>query len=469
MIAANEEHSAGLRFGGNAVRATVFVMLAAASVYALSWAALNLGVVHGVQREGVRIDGPSGKPCLGTIWTPPSPKAVMLLGHGVTANQGVMAMAANAFTRNGYIAVTLDFWGHGRSRERFDWASNHAQVNAWCAWARTRFPGMPLGYLGHSMGGEAGDRAFRKEANVDAFVSMGMLPGEVPDCKTLLAFGRFEELFSPERARERAGDKADVLISPYSDHNGEAADPVLIEGIIEWVNGALGLDQPATFPWLRWAVLLIATMVGLVAALVIAERVTSLVSSRVEAGRLSPTFGPGRFNLFRAAARAIGCTGEPAPPRSGSWLSAAARGAVFSLVLVALLSWLFTMNVYTCSLLHPERCLTWLVLVPIITGLFFVTIPALERTPLHTGFQRFAVGALTRAVPLLGLCLVLQLIGPGIAFLGMMLGILAVVFVFIAGVHALATRGAGDYRSGAVACGITLSWIAAFWFPLVWG
>lgn len=450
---------------GNRLRA----ILVGAILFAAAWVVSNVFVVGGLQREAVSIAGPGGKPCLGTVWTPSAPRAVVVLGHGVTANQGVMALAANAFARNGFVAVTIDFWGHGRSRERFDWTSNHLQVNAWCAWARSRFPELPLAYLGHSMGGEAGDRAFRDTPSVDAFVSMGMLPRKVPACKTLLAFGRFEELFSAEHARERAQDKADVLVSPYSDHTGEAADPVLIQGIIAWTNGALGLDGAATFPWTRWTLLLLATALGCLAALALAEQATALFRPANQVSGGGPPAPPGRYNVFRAAAWVLRCTGDAAPPRAGSLISAAVRGVVFSAVLVVLLSWLFTTNIYTCSLMHPERCVTWLVLIPIMVGLFALTSRALERLPLRTAFQRFAVGALTRAVPLLVVCLVLQLLGPGIAFLGMMFGILALVFMFIAGVHALATRGAADYRSGAVACGITLSWITAFWFPLVWG
>lgn len=442
-------------------------IIVAAAVYMAAWVVSNVLVVSGVQREAVNIDGPGGKPCVGTVWTPPAPKAVMLLGHGVTANQGVTALAANAFARNGYIAVTIYFWGHGRSRERFDWTANHLQVNAWCEWARARFPGLPLAYLGHSMGGEAGDKAFRRKPNVDAFVSMGMLPQVVPPCKTLLAFGRFEELFSAEQARERAQDKADVLISPYSEHTLEAADPVLLQGIVAWVDEALGFDGESRFPWIRWGLLLLATAFGCAAALVLAEQATALLRPSVHSNNGTPLGPPGRFNVFRAAAWALRCKGNAAPPRSGGLVSAAVRGVVFSLVLVVLLSWLFTMNVYTCSLDHPQRCITWLVLALIMVGLFSLTTRALERLPLSTTFQRFVVGAVTRAVPLFVLCLALELMGPGIAFAGMMFGILALVFVFIAGVYALATRGAGDYRSGAVACGITLAWITAFWFPLV--
>jgi len=449
------------------VRAKGPLIVGGACAYLCAWVALNLFVAGGVDREAVRIDGPDGKPCVGTVWTLAAPKAVIVVGHGVTANQGVMAAAASTFARNGYVAVTIDFWGHGRSRERFDWRSNPAQVNAWCDWARARFAGLPLAYLGHSMGGEAGDRAFRDGPSVDAFVSMGMLPREVPACKTLFAFGRFEELFSAERARRVADGKADVLISPFSDHTLEAADPVLLQGIVAWLDQGFGFDGPVTFPWRRWSAKLIAAIVGCAAALILAEQAVALWPRSQRTNDTTPTGPPGRFNAFRIAARALGCTGTATPPRSGGFVYAAVRGIVFGAVLVVLLSGLLTANIYTCRLDHPERCVTWLILAAVMTPLFLATARALERFPLETTFRRFAVGALTRATPLLVLCVVFELMGPGIAFLGMMLGILALVFVFISGVYALATRGTGDYRSGALACGVTLAWITAFWFPLV--
>jgi len=446
-----------------------YLILAGVGAYLVAWAVMNVFVVSGVQREAVRIDGPEGKECLATVWTPPAPKAVILLGHGVTANQGVMATMANAFARNGYIAVTFDFWGHGRSREKFDWTSNAAQVNAWCDWARTRFAGLPLAYLGHSMGGAAGDSAFRDTPNVDAFVSMGMLPKKVPACKTLLAFGRFEELFSEEHAREVAQDKADVLVSPFSEHTLEAGDPALLQGIIAWVNATLGFEDPATFPWTRWGLMLFAAVLGSAAALLLAEQATVYLRQFAPPSDIPPAKQPGRLNPFRIAAWALRCQGDASPPRSGGFLFAALRGIIFALVFVMLLSWILTMNIYTCRLNHPERCLMWLALSPLMVILFSLTARALERIPLHTTFQRFAVGALTRSVPLLAIGLVLEIRGPGGAFLGMMLCILAFVFVLTSAIYALATRGAGDYRSGAIASGITLAWITAFWLLLPWG
>ena len=47
-------------------------------------------------------------------------------------------------------------------------------------------------------------------------------------------------------------------------------------------------------------------------------------------------------------------------------------------------------------------------------------------------------------------------------------GILALVFIFISAVYAMAVEAVRDYRAAAVACGVVIAWIAAFWFPLVW-
>jgi len=478
MISGNDTHPGLFRVMGR-FAFEQHPILTGACAYLLAWAVMNVFVVSGLQREAVRFDGPGGKTCLGTVWTPRAPKAVILIGHGVTANQGAMATVANAFVRNGYAAVTLDFWGHGRSREKFDWSSNAAQVNAWCDWARDRFKGLPLAYLGHSMGGMAGDLAFRNTAKVQAFVSMGMLPNQTPACKTLLAFGRFEEIFSADQARRMAQDKMDVLISPFSEHCLEAGDPVLLQGIIAWVNKTLGFGNQATFPWVRWGLMLLAAAIGCMAALLLAEQAAMLLRQPAQPPareRQSPDWPPNKpqcscaspLNPFRIAAWALRCKGDATPPRSGSFLSAAIRGIAFSAVLIVLLSWILTTNIYTCSLNHPQRCLMWLILIPPMVFLFSMTARALERIPLSTTFQRFAVGALTRAVPLLAMCLLLELLGPGIAFIGMAFGILALVFVFISAIYALATRGAGDYRSGAIASGITLAWITAFWFPLPW-
>jgi len=85
-------------------------LLIAVCADVVAWAVLNVVIVSGAEREVLRIDGPGGKPCLGTMWTPRAPKAVILLGHGVTANQGVTATAANAFACGMTLAWITAFW-----------------------------------------------------------------------------------------------------------------------------------------------------------------------------------------------------------------------------------------------------------------------------------------------------------------------------------------------------------------------
>lgn len=438
-------------------------------LYLMALLFMHMSMPSLVQRETVRIDGPDGKPCLGTIWKPQSPKAVILIGHGVSSNQSIMATSAKAFAKNGYIAVTFDFWGHGRSRERFDETSNPGQIHAWAAWAREQFKGFPMAYLGHSMGGFSGAKAFVQGPAVDAFVAMGALPKQFPPCKTLVAMGRFEELFSVDQARQKSQGKADVLTSPFSNHALETWDPVLIHRIVSWVNAALGFGPQSFYPWSNWIRSIAAVVLGCVAALFIAEQITSRLYRPPQPGSPRTSTRRWSMNPYRLTARLLGIRGIGVPPRSGSFLLACLQGILFSLVFALLLSWVLDKHMFTANLNHPARCCMWLLLTPFMALLFLADAWTLERIPLSGAGARFAVAAITWCVPLLAIGLALRLFDPGLAFGGMILGIVAFICIILAAVHAMATRAGGDYRAGAVANGILFSWIIAFWFPLVWG
>ncbi len=425
-----------------------------------------------IHRETVSIEGPGGKPCLGTVWRPESPKAVILIGHGVSSNQSVMATSAKAFAKNGYIAVTFDFWGHGRSRENFDVASNPGQIHAWVTWAREQFKGFPLAYMGHSMGGFSGAMAFVKDPMVDAFVALGALPEQFPPCKTLIALGRFEELFSVTEARQQAQGKVDVVTSPFSDHALETWDPVLIQRMISWVNTALAFQPHSIFPWSRWMHSMLAVVLGCITSLFLAETITSFLRP---ASFLPPSSTPPAMarrwsiNVYRLTGRLFGIKGNGVPPRSGSFVLVCLQGISFSLVFALLFSWVLDGHMFTCNLNHPARCGMWLLLALFMAPFFLLDAWILERLPLPGAWTRFAVAALTWAIPLLVLGMALRPMGRAPAFGGMILEIIAVICIILAAVHTLATRATGDYRAGAIANGILFAWVIAFWFPLVWG
>jgi pimeloyl-ACP methyl ester carboxylesterase len=403
------------------------------------------------------------------VWKPPSPKAIMLIGHGVTSNQGVMATMAKAFAANGYTAVTLDFWGHGRSGERFDWKSNPAQLKAWFAWAHT--PGnLPVAYLGHSMGGFCGAEALIADTSgVSAFVSLGALPPQVPPCRTLVAAGRFEELFSGDEARAKVAGKADVIISPFSDHSMEPLDPVLLGRIVAWVDGALGLPGPVRFPWGRWGCALLGTVLGCVSAFWLAGLAAGMISRQE-----SPVCAPlpasrsWSINPYRVAGRLLGCMGTGAGPRSGSFVLAMCKGMVFAMAFALLLPWVLDRHMFTSDPGHGGRFLTWCIFAPFLLPLFLAGAWALERVGPGSAFKRFAVSALTRCVPLLLFSALLFVVNPKAAFGSMILCIWVFIFAVLSAEHAVVTQRTGDWRAGAVASAVTLAWTMAYWFPLSW-
>src|SRR5262245_56451879 len=91
-------------------------------------------------------------------WRPDTtPRAVVVICHGVNSHGGQYAWVAEQFEANGYAVYALDLRGRGLSDgERFyveDVADYVADVSAVIELARSRDPGLPLFLLGHSAGG----------------------------------------------------------------------------------------------------------------------------------------------------------------------------------------------------------------------------------------------------------------------------------------------------------------------------
>jgi len=445
-------------------------LIAGLAVFVLAAGAMRASTPPGIATEDITITGPGNRPCGGTVWLPEAPDAVVLIGHGVSENRATMATIAKGYATGNYAAVAIDFWGHGRSRERFDWNRNPGQVLAWVAWARERWPDLPVAYVGHSMGGSAGDRAFNDRPEVDAFISLGMLPGNIPETPTLLALGRYEELFGPEEARARAGDDADVLVSPWSNHALEPWDPVLIAGMVAWTDDALGRDVPYAYPWGRWLLGLLATVFGCAGVFVAARGVCGIVGGPqpgIEVAAVPSGTRRWSLNPYRIAARVLRHRGSGQAPRSSTPGRALAAGLACALLVVLLLAALLDMHMFTSRPDHPARLLMWAVATLVLAPLLWFDAFVLERIHFARHRDRFLVAALTRAVPLLVAGTIFWFEG-GAAFGGMMLGILAFIAVMQSLVYTLATAGSGDYRAGALAAAVCTAWVFCFWFPLVW-
>lgn len=447
------------------------ILAVAVVVYATALVLMHYAVPRGVRPAPINLAVSGGVPAHGTVWLPPgAPKAVLLIGHGVSENQGTMATIAKAFAAQGYAALAFDFHGHGRSRAGFDWRANPEQVRDWCAWAQAEFPGLPLAYLGHSMGGFAGTVAFQQAPPVQAFVSLGAMPGAFPPVKTLVAAGQFEELFTPDEARTKTAGKADLIISPWSNHALEPWDPVLIGDMVRWVDTALDLPSQGGFPWAAWGMAMLATVMGTLGAIVAAAQAT-LPLRGVSAGERSMAPNAARrwsVNPYRLTARLLGPLPRSAPPRAAQPLRAAVIAVVFAMLTVGALSLLLSRDIFTAYPDHPRRWLGWLVAVPLLLLPCWLGAVSLERAGAGSTRRRFLLGVLTRGVPLLILSLILRVLIPKAAFGAMMLGIFGLIAMVLAAIYALAVRGTRDHRAGALATAMVFAWVLSFWFPLTW-
>jgi acylglycerol lipase len=86
-----------------------------------------------------------------------SPKAVVCLVHGIGEHGGRYTHVGDAFTREGFVFMSPDMRGHGKSEgKRGHLASAETilhDIDGYLEEARNRYPGIPLILYGHSLGG----------------------------------------------------------------------------------------------------------------------------------------------------------------------------------------------------------------------------------------------------------------------------------------------------------------------------
>ena len=118
---------------------------------------------------------------------PPAP--VVVIAHGFSGSQQLMAPLATTLAQNGYVAVTFDFSGHGRNRRPMaggvrDLAQSTnallADIEKVVAFARTQ-PGVDgrIAIVGHSMATDLVVRAARRDPTIAAVVALSFFAQEV--------------------------------------------------------------------------------------------------------------------------------------------------------------------------------------------------------------------------------------------------------------------------------------------------
>jgi alpha-beta hydrolase superfamily lysophospholipase len=99
-----------------------------------------------------------GKLFFARLWSPSgTPRAVVVLVHGLGEHCGRYAHVAEAFTNAGFAMLGFDLRGHGQTpgpRGHFSSYSVVADdITFFVDEARNRFPGLPVFLYGHSLGG----------------------------------------------------------------------------------------------------------------------------------------------------------------------------------------------------------------------------------------------------------------------------------------------------------------------------
>ena len=121
-----------------------------------------------------------------TIFRQPSAASapIVVIAHGFAGSQQLMQPFAETLARNGYIAVTFDFLGHGRNpapmrgditEGKVITAALLAELTDVAAWAR-KLPGSDgrLAVLGHSMASDIVVRFAQATPDVDATVAVSV-------------------------------------------------------------------------------------------------------------------------------------------------------------------------------------------------------------------------------------------------------------------------------------------------------
>lgn len=168
-----------------------------------------------------------------------SPRNAVILGHGIMVNKEVMKLTALELARAGFVAVALNFRGHGVSAPDFSGvtdtldlspedparissfvefgalARDIAAVKANYVLARGDVNASNLGYVGYSMGGGAGFTALQHDPDFRAMV--GMAPAPYPALVNLtrpanlcIVVGRFDQAIPLEECAEVMHHKTGV-------------------------------------------------------------------------------------------------------------------------------------------------------------------------------------------------------------------------------------------------------------------
>lgn len=268
--------------------------LAAVAIVAIGLALFNLRAAS----AGVEVTAVEIGTIPATIFRPAGDarRPVVVIAHGFAGSQQLMQSFALAFARNGYVAVTFDFAGHGRNPSPLTGSITDAggatrtllaDLARVTAYARGLGDGR-LALLGHSMASDIVVRYAEANPGVAATVAVSMFSPAVTAAspKNLLVIvGDWEGMLKREALRvvglsiaprepgagitygdPASGTARRAAFSAHVEHAGVVFSRDSLGEALDWLDRTFGATRPAP-PILDqrgpWIMLLIAAVVAL--------------------------------------------------------------------------------------------------------------------------------------------------------------------------------------------------------------
>lgn len=109
------------------------------------------------------------------IWEPDSTQAILLAVHGGLAHAGDYVTPALFFKEKEITTVAYDLRGHKKEKVCIDSFEQFLDdTNVFIEWVKTRYPDIPIFYLGHSVGALIGThmglKSMKKESAIKGFI-----------------------------------------------------------------------------------------------------------------------------------------------------------------------------------------------------------------------------------------------------------------------------------------------------------
>ena len=249
------------------------VLIAILALAAIAMSLWNLrAATQGVDRSYVTV---GSTPV--TVYRPAQggPAPVVLIAHGFAGSQQLMQSFALAFARNGYIAVTFDFAGHGRNPQpmtgnitREDGATRSllAETQAVADYARGLGDGR-LAVLGHSMASDIIVRFAQAAPDVAATIAVSMFSPVVTATSPrnlLVITGEWEGMLKREALRAvglaiapqaaeagvtygdpAAGSGRRAAVSPHVEHASVLFSQASLREAVDWLDLTFGITRSA--------------------------------------------------------------------------------------------------------------------------------------------------------------------------------------------------------------------------------